>query len=112
MVKLVANQQQLALYFSRAPIPWDRDNFALSLTELPADTVFCRHIGIYAYRTAQLNHFVRWPVAPLEAIEKLEQLRFMWNNVAIHVAEALEPVPGGVDTESDLQAVIDFIKNQ
>ena len=112
VVKLVANQQQLALYFSRAPIPWDRDNFALSLTELPADTVFCRHIGIYAYRTAQLNHFVRWPVAPLEAIEKLEQLRFMWNNVAIHVAEALEPVPGGVDTESDLQAVIDFIKNQ
>ena len=49
-----------------------------------------RHIGIYAYRVSLLQQFVGWPVAPLEACEKLEQLRILANGQAIHVAEAVE----------------------
>ena len=64
-----------------------------------------RHIGIYAYRVGQLNAFVNWPVAPTETVESLEQLRFLWNNVAIHVADAIAEVPCGVDTEDDLRTV-------
>ncbi len=111
-VKVVSGVDGTALYFSRAPIPWPRDHFAASKTSLPTETAsagassFQRHIGIYAYRVALLHRFVSWPVAPLEALESLEQLRFMYQGIKIHVAPALVDVPGGVDTEEDLQAVI------
>jgi 3-deoxy-manno-octulosonate cytidylyltransferase (CMP-KDO synthetase) len=113
VVKLVTNEQSLALYFSRAPIPWPRDliDGANSEPSLPKDYTFLRHIGIYAYRVRELNDFVTWPGAPIEATEKLEQLRFMWQAVAIHGALALEPVPGGVDTEEDLQALIELLSS-
>lgn len=113
VVKLVTNQQGIGLYFSRAPIPWPRDSFnqlAVELPEeLPDEYSFRRHIGIYAYRTIELNRFVTWPVAPLEDSEKLEQLRFMWQGVSIHVADAVENVPAGIDTEEDLQAAINLL---
>lgn len=106
IVKVVADKMGRALYFSRAPIPWPRDYFAdPSATELPADFPCQRHIGIYAYRVDLLNRFVTWPQAPLEKIESLEQLRVMWQGAVIHVAEACALVPGGVDTEEDLQRV-------
>ena len=76
---------------------------------MPESGLARRHIGIYGYRVAQLNSFVSWPVAPLERSESLEQLRFLWNSVGIHVADAVEPVPPGIDTEDDLQAVERFI---
>jgi 3-deoxy-manno-octulosonate cytidylyltransferase (CMP-KDO synthetase) len=79
---------------------------------LPESFGFSRHIGIYAYRVKELNDFVTWPVAQIEATEKLEQLRFMWQGVSIHAAPALQPVPGGIDTEEDLQAVIKLLKNK
>ena len=69
-----------------------------------------RHIGIYGYRVHQLNRFVTWPMAPTEHAESLEQLRFLWNGVGIHVADALATVPAGIDTEADLLAVIKHIK--
>lgn len=103
VVKVVAEESGLARYFSRAPIPWPRDAFAAERSALPAGLNPRRHIGIYAYRAAQLNLFVSWPVAPLEQFEALEQLRFLYNGQAIHVADAIEEVPGGVDTEQDLQ---------
>ena len=114
VVKLACNQQSIALYFSRAPIPWPRDliDSANADAALPEDYDFSRHIGIYAYRVKELNDFVTWPVAPIEATEKLEQLRFMWHGVAIHAAPALQPVPGGIDTEEDLQVVISILKDQ
>lgn len=112
VVKVVCSQQGMALYFSRAPVPWPRDSFGQLAAELPEDvpagTDFRRHIGIYAYRAGQLNSFVSWLVAPIEDSEKLEQLRFMWHGVPIHVADAVETVPGGIDTEEDLQAAIDL----
>lgn len=102
-VKVVADGDGRALYFSRAPIPWPRDalqnNDQLSVADLPEAY---RHIGIYAYRVGLLHKFVQWPVAPLEAIEKLEQLRVMYHGASIHVAPAVLTVPAGVDTESDL----------
>ena len=99
VVKVVTNAACLASYFSRAPIPWPRSD-VVSVGDSPR-----RHIGIYAYRVCQLNAFVNWPVAPTEAAESLEQLRFLWNNVSIHVADAVADVPGGIDTEEDLKAV-------
>ena len=99
VVKVVTNAAGLASYFSRAPIPWPRSD-VVSVGDSPR-----RHIGIYAYRVCQLNAFVNWPVAPTEAAESLEQLRFLWNNVSIHVADAVADVPGGIDTEEDLKAV-------
>ena len=71
-----------------------------------------RHIGIYGYRVEQLNRFVQWPPAPVETTECLEQLRFMWRGVGIHVAESVLAVPGGVDTAEDLQRVIDLLESQ
>lgn len=106
VVKVVADSRGRALYFSRAPIPWPRDHFAdADVQTLPAHFPCERHIGIYAYRVALLHKFVGWQPAPLEKIESLEQLRVMWNGELIHVAEAEVAVPGGVDTEEDLQRV-------
>jgi 3-deoxy-manno-octulosonate cytidylyltransferase (CMP-KDO synthetase) len=70
-----------------------------------------RHIGIYAYRVCELNAFVTWPVAPTEALESLEQLRFLWNGVKIHVSDSAASVPGGIDTEEDLLAVTKLLQN-
>ncbi|GAA5523530.1 3-deoxy-manno-octulosonate cytidylyltransferase [Microbulbifer aestuariivivens] len=102
IVKVVASESGLARYFSRAPIPWPRDAFAFEQRALPEGLHPRRHIGIYAYRVALLNRFVGWPMAPLERFESLEQLRFLFHDEQIHVADAREQVPGGVDTEADL----------
>ena len=94
-VKVVFDSFGRALYFSRAPIP--------AGTSLPPQCY--RHIGIYAYRVETLRAFVSWPVAPAEAVERLEQLRALHNGVAIHVALAPCNIPAGVDTPADLEAV-------
>jgi len=104
-VKVVFDHQGCALYFSRAPVPWPRDAFKNNRDVLPKAHPAYRHIGIYAYRAAFLHQFVTWPPALLEEIECLEQLRAMVHGVRIHVAEALQAVPGGVDTEEDLKSV-------
>lgn len=106
IVKVVRDAQGHALYFSRAPIPWHRDEFALRTDCLPGDgTPFMRHIGLYAYRADFLAEYVTWPPSPLEAAESLEQLRVLWNGRRI-LAEVARTVPGpGVDTEDDLLRV-------
>jgi 3-deoxy-manno-octulosonate cytidylyltransferase (CMP-KDO synthetase) len=104
-VKVVMDNEGYALYFSRAAIPWPRDEFAANQNVMPGSRPFNRHIGIYAYRTQFLHDFVSWPVAHLEAIECLEQLRAMANGRRIHVAQACEAILPGVDTEEDLERV-------
>ncbi len=107
VVKVVRDQRGRALYFSRAPIPFPRDAFTTG-TEgavMPEGVDYRRHIGIYAYRVNLLNDFVRWPTCALEETECLEQLRAMWNGAIIHVDEADEAPPAGVDTLEDLQRV-------
>ncbi|MDX1734605.1 MAG: 3-deoxy-manno-octulosonate cytidylyltransferase [Halioglobus sp.] len=103
VVKVVCDSAGLALYFSRAPIPWPRDAFAKDKARLPAGEHWWRHIGIYAYRTDFLHRFVDWPPAPQEQVEHLEQLRAMHRGARIHVQEAAAAVPPGVDTAEDLE---------
>ncbi len=105
-VKVVCNQNSMALYFSRAAIPWCRDEFSKPANERDSENIAAqRHIGIYAYRVALLKSFVSWPLAELEKLEKLEQLRILANGHGIHVALACSTVPAGVDTEDDLLRV-------
>lgn len=112
IVKVVADNVGMALYFSRATIPWDRDAFAANL-EKTTNSISgaSRHIGIYAYRVSLLHEFVAWPMAELEKIEKLEQLRILANGHRIHVQHACEAVPGGVDTAEDLQRLNQLLRN-
>ena len=107
IVKVVVDTNNIALYFSRAAIPCSRDALKVSQNAVPA--VARRHIGIYAYRVGCLNQFIEWSVAPLEQLESLEQLRFLHNNIGIHVMDAVAPVPGGIDTEDDLNKLINLL---
>jgi 3-deoxy-manno-octulosonate cytidylyltransferase (CMP-KDO synthetase) len=103
LVKVVTDRQGYALYFSRAPIPWHRDEFMHAQNPLPQETGFSRHIGLYAYRAGYLARFVAWERAPIERAESLEQLRVLWHGGRIHVSRA-EIDPGhGVDTWDDLR---------
>ncbi|MEE4747667.1 3-deoxy-manno-octulosonate cytidylyltransferase [Pseudomonas alliivorans] len=105
VVKVSSDINGLALTFSRAPLPWARDALAVNRDELPAGVPYRRHIGIYAYRAGFLHDFVSWGPCQLENTENLEQLRALWNGVRIHVADALEALPAGVDTPEDLERV-------
>lgn len=117
IVKVVSDCRGLALYFSRSPQPWVRDHFINQGTghfqpdALPAGVNFQRHIGIYAYRVAFLNQYVTWPPAPLEQAEQLEQLRALWQGHRIHVAEACEHHPHGVDTPEDYLRLKTLLKD-
>jgi 3-deoxy-manno-octulosonate cytidylyltransferase (CMP-KDO synthetase) len=109
VVKVVVDQAQLALYFSRAPIPWWRDGFAHGIQTLPTPAPL-RHIGIYAYRVGFLQSFPSLPPAPIETGEALEQLRALWHGhkIAVHITpEAPGP---GVDTPEDLERVRALLK--
>lgn len=100
IVKVVSDAHQQALYFSRAPIPWDRDGFANGIHSVPAQAM--RHLGLYAYRVALLQEFVTWPMGHLETLESLEQLRVLENGRKIAIAPAQVSLPAGVDTAEDL----------
>jgi 3-deoxy-manno-octulosonate cytidylyltransferase (CMP-KDO synthetase) len=104
VVKVILNARQLAMYFSRAPIPWWRDGNSQGITALPEPRPL-RHIGIYCYRAGFLKQFPLLPQAPVEITEALEQMRAMWHGhqIAVHVTPQ---APGpGVDTPEDLQRV-------
>ncbi len=102
-VKVVTDKDGYALYFSRASIPWDRDNWA----QQPQRVVqpLMRHIGIYAYRAGFINTYINWQPSALEKIESLEQLRVLWYGEKIHVAVAKQAPAAGVDTPEDLETV-------
>ncbi len=102
-VKVVTDREGYALYFSRASIPWDRDRFAQSREQIGDH--YQRHIGIYAYRAGFIQHYVDWAPSVLEQVEALEQLRVLWYGEKIHVAQALQAPPVGVDTQADLDKV-------
>jgi 3-deoxy-manno-octulosonate cytidylyltransferase (CMP-KDO synthetase) len=92
-----------ALYFSRAPVPWPRDQ--VTDGQPAAFGGAWRHVGIYAYRVRSLFEFAAWQPTPLELTEKLEQLRALEHGMHIHLL-ALEELPAaGVDTPQDLERV-------
>jgi 3-deoxy-manno-octulosonate cytidylyltransferase (CMP-KDO synthetase) len=98
-VKVVTDLNGRALYFSRATIPFDRDG-----TRPP----YFKHLGLYAYRKTALDRFVKLPESSLEKSERLEQLRFLENGIPIFVGETPHDSVG-VDTEEDLQRVIEIL---
>ena len=95
-VKVVKSQSGRALYFSRARIPM---NSSLDCG------VHYRHVGLYAYRVGFLRDFASWNPTPLEQFERLEQLRALEHDRVIQVEVAIESIPPGVDTESDLEVI-------
>jgi len=101
-VKVVTDLNGRALYFSRATIPFDRDG---------TGPCYFKHLGLYAYRKAALDLFVTLPESSLERSERLEQLRFLENGISIYVGETPHDSIG-VDTEEDLQRVIEILKKR
>ena len=101
-VKVVTDANGRALYFSRATIPFDRDQ---------AHPQYYKHLGFYGYRKDALDKFVGWPESGLERSERLEQLRFLENGIPIYVAETpFDTV--GVDTEEDVKRVEEILRLQ
>ena len=104
-VKVVLNQAGYALYFSRAPIPWERGVFD-QIDRTPSGSVpYLRHIGLYAYRVSFLNRYCSWPASALASVEALEQLRILWQGEAILVKVIDKTPEAGVDTPEDLLRV-------
>jgi 3-deoxy-manno-octulosonate cytidylyltransferase (CMP-KDO synthetase) len=95
-VKVVTDLAGRALYFSRSPVPHDRD--------ASGAVRYFKHLGVYAYRRTALDRFCALPESPLERGERLEQLRFLENDIPIQVAETPHDTIG-VDTEEDLRRV-------
>jgi len=101
-VKVVLNKDGYALYFSRAPIPWERDAFAQSGGKPSGLVPYLRHIGMYAYTVDFLNRYCSWEASPLESVESLEQLRILWHGESVLVKVVDKTPEAGVDTQEDL----------
>jgi 3-deoxy-manno-octulosonate cytidylyltransferase (CMP-KDO synthetase) len=111
VVKTVLDARGIALYFSRAPIPWARDAYAADWPDVgalgrrtPPFPVY-RHIGLYAYRAAFLRSYPSLQQAPIEQAEQLEQLRALWHGERIAVLITDHAPAPGVDTAADLDKV-------
>src|ERR1044071_9366120 len=104
VVKVIVNSAGRALYFSRRTIPSLRDAASGSVSEQLAAFVFLKHLGIYGYRRDTLLRLVKFPVSPLEAAEKLEQLRALENGIEIAVVQ-VDYDSIGVDTPEDAARV-------
>ncbi|MFA7268541.1 MAG: 3-deoxy-manno-octulosonate cytidylyltransferase [Sterolibacterium sp.] len=105
VVKVVCDAQAHALYFSRAPIPWDRDAFSTTRDVLPGGLSAQRHIGLYAYRVGFLRRYRELVPTQLERTEALEQLRALWHGYVIRVVPCDHAPAAGVDTLGDLERV-------
>jgi 3-deoxy-manno-octulosonate cytidylyltransferase (CMP-KDO synthetase) len=101
VVKVVCDHDNLALYFSRAPIPWQAEHGERASKHAKG----FRHIGLYAYRAGFVTRYAAWPPSPLETVERLEQLRVLWNGGRIVLYESSEAPAAGVDTADDLERV-------
>jgi 3-deoxy-manno-octulosonate cytidylyltransferase (CMP-KDO synthetase) len=108
-VKVVFDQDHRALYFSRAPIPYDRGAFGPTPNVDAGANLspgnWWRHIGIYGYQLGVLRDYVAAEQSSYESLESLEQLRFLQAGVPVHVFPACASVPGGIDTPADLASV-------
>ncbi|ASP40007.1 3-deoxy-manno-octulosonate cytidylyltransferase [Bacterioplanes sanyensis] len=111
IVKVVLDQHQFALYFSRAPVPWDRDLYkeGRGLTDkMPV----LRHIGMYGYRVSFLQQYQLMEPCALEHTESLEQLRALWYGTRIHMT-VIDQAPGhGVDTPEDAERVAQLLAKE
>jgi 3-deoxy-manno-octulosonate cytidylyltransferase (CMP-KDO synthetase) len=101
--KVVTNVHGDALYFSRQPIPFDREG--------KGGIVYWKHVGMYAYRRAVLDTYHSLPPSSLERAENLEQLRLLEHGIPIRVLETHDATIG-VDTEEDLKAVVSLVASR
>lgn len=106
IVKVVRNRAGRAMYFSRAPIPWDRDAAGRPQGKLDG---YWRHLGIYAYRAHLLRAYPGLESPPAEQWESLEQLRALWHGVSIIASEVSGDAGLGVDTPEDLANVAEVL---
>jgi len=108
-VKVVLNKAGYALYFSRAPIPWERSSFTSAGGTPSGNIPYLRHIGMYAYTVDFLNRYCLWDASPLESIESLEQLRILWHGETVLVKTVDKTPAAGIDTQEDLLRVERFL---
>jgi 3-deoxy-manno-octulosonate cytidylyltransferase (CMP-KDO synthetase) len=118
LVKIVVDENERAIYFSRSPVPYPRDavvshgTIEAALRNEPALlSQFRKHTGLYVYRREVLLEFTRWPPSKLERIEGLEQLRALERGVRIKAIEASAPSTG-VDTSEDLEKVRRLVQEE
>lgn len=104
-VKVVLDNTGFAMYFSRAPIPWDRDLYKEGQTKVTQVAPVYRHIGMYGYRVSFLQQYSSMEMTALEQTECLEQLRALCYGVKIHMGVIDEPPGHGVDTPDDVARV-------
>ncbi len=100
LVKVILNAHGNAIYFSRSAIPYDREG---------GFEGYFGHLGIYAFRKKSLETFCALPYAPIEHIEKLEQLRAIYHGYSIAMVE-VESQSFGIDTKEDLERALTFFK--
>ena len=108
VVKVVRDRDNFALYFSRAPIPWKAGHGE----RLSKRTQAFRHIGLYAYQAGFVTRYASWPPSPLENVERLEQLRVLWNSERIVLYESSGAPAAGVDTLEDLERVRKILQSR
>ena len=100
-VKVVTDEQNFAMYFSRSPIPYAREK---------STAIYYKHIGIYAFRKEALLKFTKLPINHLEATEKLENLRFLANGLKVKMVETNQ-IAIGIDTPEDLEKANEIFKS-
>ncbi len=109
VVKVLVNNSGNAMYFSRSPIPFDRQKMMAG--DKTADpSLYLRHIGLYAYRAGYVQQYVDYAPSTLEQVESLEQLRALWYGDVIHCDIAVKPPPVGIDTPEDLAALSQILQ--
>lgn len=112
IVKLVAAADGRALYFSRAPVPWNRDGAPGGLGSQQRFEGAMRHLGIYSYRVGSLQRLAATAPCRLEETEKLEQLRALWLGMCIQADAAMEVPPPGIDTPADLERINQLLEDR
>lgn len=108
IVKVLVNEKGESIYFSRSPIPFERD-YMMANPKSANTALYKRHIGIYAYRADYVQQYVAYTPSQLEQIESLEQLRAVWYGDKIHCEVAIAPPPVGIDTPEDLERLLKTI---
>ncbi len=110
VVKAVLDNSGFALYFSRAPIPWDRELYKSGLEKMTKQSAVYRHIGMYGYRVSFLKEYEKMQMTALEQVECLEQLRALSYGIKIHMSVIDQPPGHGVDTQEDAKRVAQLLK--
>jgi len=112
IVKIVKDINDCAMYFSRAPIPWHRQEFSQKEKKLPSQLNYFKHIGVYAYYASFVQKYVKLAPSPFELAESLEQLRILWHGEKIKLSVMPNASGPSVDTSEDLKKVVAILQQK